>query len=509
MSLQTKNPPILLVLFLLVPSAFAALAPIQITNSETDCSNPTLASSIDGQTVLAYEVSGEPFLMDFVQVIRMDSYFSDYIWWTEPVVLNSGSSPKVCWSRNGFYCAFVSGPVILVYHTLPSLEWDLENYEILTPNGPVLGIDFHAVATDAAGPDVFMAVHTISDPPNGSHHIQYTSHNQLHGWSDLTLLVTESFMPANPQVTWSIGPAGPLPKIFYLSEQLGESTLKHITYTIESGWSDPVIVPGNGSTSPTSFAGEFDVITSGFLNRNILGLGAQPTCPCGSIHHQFYSPELGWSSTENLTTDHAYYNWPISPNLAFDQDGRVHAFWSQLSTASDLTPLRKTLEYWILDDGTWSDAGNFLYETSHNYESRVALAVNPTSMPVLAWAIRDTVDGSPQPSQIILAREISLGDTPPPNHRQTKFGLKAWPNPFNPTVQIAFDTQENGIVELNIFDLRGSKVASIKNMIIDDHRTVVSWNGRNDQGQSVPSGVYFARLVLGSETAIVKLVLAE
>ncbi len=511
---MNRLPLILLtlgVLLLWATITLAVLVPLQITNSEADCSYPALASSIDELTVLAYLICGDPIPENFVQVVTMNSYLTDYIWWTDPVILNTGGPPSLCWSRTGFHCAFASGPVILVYHTLGSGEWDLEDYAIIETNGPVLGIDLYGVPTDAAGPDVFMAVHTATDPYDGDHHVMYASHNQSNGWSELTWVATETEMATHPQITWDLGPAGPLPKIFYLGGEPGDPLMKHTTYHFETGWTPPTIVPGDGVSAPSPFAGEFDVITRGFLERNILGLGPQPTCPCGTIHHQAYVPGLGWEASESMTSHYGEYDWPKSPNLATDPDGRVHAFWYQVSSASNLEPWLKTREYWVLEDGIWTDKGDFLYEAGNgrNFGEQVALAVDPTPFPVLAWTERDTFGGVPQPSQVIVAREAFWGDAPDPEIVQPKLKLSAWPNPFNPVVKLAFDTNRTDAVQLDVFDVRGRKVANLMDMVVGSGRTEVSWDGKNDAEHSLPSGVYFARLVSGMETAFVKLVLAQ
>ena len=87
--------------------------------------------------------------------------------------------------------------------------------------------------------------------------------------------------------------------------------------------------------------------------------------------------------------------------------------------------------------------------------------------------------------------------------------VSAWPNPFNPQVNLAFDTDRTDAVRLDVFDVRGRRVAGLLDLVVGSGRTVVTWDGTNDAGHSLPSGVYFARLVSGTDTAIVKLVLAE
>jgi hypothetical protein len=69
------------------------------------------------------------------------------------------------------------------------------------------------------------------------------------------------------------------------------------------------------------------------------------------------------------------------------------------------------------------------------------------------------------------------------------------PNPFNPSTVIRFDLAEPGRVDLRIYDISGRIVRTLINrdMSAASHHTV--WDGRNDRGTPVASGVYFYRLV--------------
>ncbi len=77
-----------------------------------------------------------------------------------------------------------------------------------------------------------------------------------------------------------------------------------------------------------------------------------------------------------------------------------------------------------------------------------------------------------------------------------------YPNPFNPQTRIQFDLPEAGTVHLRIFNVLGQQVAQL----VNEDRTFGTfeevWNGKNNNGQSVASGIYFYQLevVNGSVT---------
>ena len=70
------------------------------------------------------------------------------------------------------------------------------------------------------------------------------------------------------------------------------------------------------------------------------------------------------------------------------------------------------------------------------------------------------------------------------------------PNPFNPTTVIRFDLAHAGQVELRVFDVAGRLVKTLANAKFDAKAGhAVTWNGLDDDGRRVPSGIYFYRLV--------------
>ena len=73
------------------------------------------------------------------------------------------------------------------------------------------------------------------------------------------------------------------------------------------------------------------------------------------------------------------------------------------------------------------------------------------------------------------------------------------PNPFNPMTDIKFSLPQESQVELRVYNVRGALVRNlISGKMEAGHHTQV-WMGRDDQGQTVPSGVYFYRLQLDDE----------
>jgi len=72
-----------------------------------------------------------------------------------------------------------------------------------------------------------------------------------------------------------------------------------------------------------------------------------------------------------------------------------------------------------------------------------------------------------------------------------------YPNPFNPITNIAFSLSKHSLVDLKIVDIEGRQIRHLLSNGFAAGRHGVSWNGTNDLGAAVGSGIYF--MVLRAE----------
>lgn len=85
-----------------------------------------------------------------------------------------------------------------------------------------------------------------------------------------------------------------------------------------------------------------------------------------------------------------------------------------------------------------------------------------------------------------------------------------YPNPFNPTTTIDFTVESRARVDLSVFDVAGRRIRILASGIHSPARVHrVHWNGRDDAGQPVASGVYFCRLVTEGFTQTRKMILLK
>jgi hypothetical protein len=67
------------------------------------------------------------------------------------------------------------------------------------------------------------------------------------------------------------------------------------------------------------------------------------------------------------------------------------------------------------------------------------------------------------------------------------------PNPFNPSTVIRFATEADDRVAVRIFNVRGELVRAFAERWLPQGSHSIGWDGRNDRGQDVPSGIYYAQ----------------
>ncbi len=73
-----------------------------------------------------------------------------------------------------------------------------------------------------------------------------------------------------------------------------------------------------------------------------------------------------------------------------------------------------------------------------------------------------------------------------------------YPNPFNPTTTIKYALKEDVKVSLKIYNALGQEVRTLVNEHQNAGFREIMWDGKNNKGSAVPSGVYIYRLVAGS-----------
>jgi immune inhibitor A len=87
--------------------------------------------------------------------------------------------------------------------------------------------------------------------------------------------------------------------------------------------------------------------------------------------------------------------------------------------------------------------------------------------------------------------------------------LQNYPNPFNPATVISFTTSAATTARLEIYNLLGHRVKTLVDDYVEPGTSTVTWDGTDERGSPVASGVYFYRLTAGDAAQVKKMVLVR
>jgi len=138
---------------------------------------------------------------------------------------------------------------------------------------------------------------------------------------------------------------------------------------------------------------------------------------------------------------------------------------------------------------------------------------HPNATPIqVADAMRNTASNSGSPNNLMgwgilnavaAINYIGPTDTGTEPQLPTAYRLEQnYPNPFNPDTYIRYSLPEHSVITLKIFDVLGREVITLVSGQQDPRVHTIAWNGIDNSGLRVASGVYFYRLSASStETA--------
>lgn len=111
----------------------------------------------------------------------------------------------------------------------------------------------------------------------------------------------------------------------------------------------------------------------------------------------------------------------------------------------------------------------------------------------------------------VLDGDVGIEDDCAPPVPRTALLFQNYPNPFNPQTVVRYEVREPGGVRvtLAVYDLHGRHVRTLVDDVEEPGTKSVVWDGRNDRGESLGSGVYFLRLDAGTDRSVRKMLLMK
>ncbi|UCE07859.1 MAG: T9SS type A sorting domain-containing protein, partial [bacterium] len=157
------------------------------------------------------------------------------------------------------------------------------------------------------------------------------------------------------------------------------------------------------------------------------------------------------------------FNRPTTFQFHYDED---HMHQMGLSDAQLI------VKYWNDNNSTWMHVNNYTIDDENNiitFQNDEMYSYYALFGSVILTGIEEEGNKSELPTKFILYQN--------------------YPNPFNPETTIRFELSAQGNVNLTIYDLLGRKVRTLLDREIGAGLHQLKWNGKDDSGQSLSSGV--------------------
>lgn len=94
----------------------------------------------------------------------------------------------------------------------------------------------------------------------------------------------------------------------------------------------------------------------------------------------------------------------------------------------------------------------------------------------------------------VIVSPTSVGDGNSSNFPRDYSLNQNFPNPFNSFTRISFYLPKNGNVKLEVYNILGQKIRTLLEKVEEPGPKTLFWDGTDDRGLNVPTGIYFYRL---------------
>ena len=234
-------------------------------------------------------------------------------------------------------------------------------------------------------------------------------------------------------------------------------------------------------------------LTSGMVGYDYLGVGKFWSDPY--IYTDDYYP-YGSLKFLGIADDPISGDWATDTLKAFNQ--ALH--WGDFVQAHE-------------------NARTFIYDADYNYGAGVYMSNGNWATVFIPWDLSilcDTTNMSSANAEKFMSKVLAFLQTKTTDvfENDSRFITKTklyanYPNPFNPETTIKFELAKSSNVELEIFDIAGRKIKTLVNEFKTPGVYKVKWNGTDNAGNKVATGVYFYKLKAGNVLQTKKMVMMK
>lgn len=226
-----------------------------------------------------------------------------------------------------------------------------------------------------------------------------------------------------------------------------------------------------------------NIVVGGSPTPKAFDDGPAPTATVGSEQTEFSRREIWYDSPVDIAA--ALVTFETAPGFDID---RIRADSHGMTYAAHQNGSTVRVLFYSLEGKTLPSGRHELF-----------VVENAESITLVA-AEMGTVDGR------TAALSVISGEAELPQEFELH---QNYPNPFNPETHIAFDLPVSGSVRLSVYNVLGQQVATLADGEFAAGHHEVSWNGMDQSGRMVSSGIYFYRLETTTGTLSRKMMLLK
>jgi len=224
------------------------------------------------------------------------------------------------------------------------------------------------------------------------------------------------------------------------------------------------------------------------------------------------------NSSSNTGGPHAVYGHPMrawqdtifttaGDTLVFDHERAT--LWGDTVTVDSIPDMWDSDAYPLFADTSAVDPANIKTGMMLVAGSNAIDAGFNDVAPEFDFFGNSRTDGKVDIGAVEFAAVNSLPDGADAKNPQEYALYQNYPNPFNPSTSFTYQLPRATDIRLKVFNIIGQKIVTL----FDGHQQqgthVATWNGKNDYGQAVSTGVYILKLDAGSVQKSIKMVLLK
>jgi hypothetical protein len=219
--------------------------------------------------------------------------------------------------------------------------------------------------------------------------------------------------------------------------------------------------------------------------------------------------DTAWVRRYNGPANSSDWAWAI----AVDNSCNVYVTGMSMSyNPETLSDDYATVKYYPNGDTAWirsyNGPGNI--HTGWCEDIAQAITVDDYGNVYVTGYSQDSVTGYDYCTIKYVQKTSDVKDETSSKEKPAEFGLSQnYPNPFNQATKIEFTLAKSGFVTLQIYDTLGRKVRTLVSEHLSSGYKSMFWDGKNDTGKEVASGIYFYQIKAGNFSASKKMLLLK